>query len=222
MHTKSYGQSFFGLALVAVGTGFLLSSLHIIDLRTTIGTWWPSIIILVGLASLLSNPRLALWPTFIIGLGVLFQLRQLNIIDFNIWNVIWPSAVIIFGLSLVFGRAKAGSQTSSENRVDTFVAFSGLNAKNDSQEFQGGKMSAVFGGIELDLREAAIKDKAVIEAFSAFGGIEIKVPEGWNVITNGLPLFGGWEDKTKKSTDKSAPTLHIRGTCLFGGIGIKN
>ena len=44
-------------------------------------------------------------------------------------------------------------------------------------------MVAVFGGVELDLRKAAMKSNQVrVECNAVFGGIEIRVPETWMVV----------------------------------------
>jgi hypothetical protein len=81
----------------------------------------------------------------------------------------------------------------------------------------------LFGGIELDLTDAEMKNGATVDVFTAFGGIDIRVPDGWIIKTSGLPIFGGWEDKTRKPRDANkAPVLNIAGTCLFGGVSIKN
>lgn len=59
--------------------------------------------------------------------------------------------------------------------------------------------------------------------FTAFGGTEIKVPEGWKVVTHGLPIFGGFENVTIAETlPPDAPTLDVSATVLFGGLEVKH
>lgn len=223
MNTKSFGRTLFGIAIVAVGVGFMLDSLNIYNFNHIIGDWWPSLIVLAGLASLFSSPRQFLWPLTIVFAGILLQLRQLNVLNFDIWGLIWPAIIIIGGLSLIAQRSgHTKPQTTDDNIVDMFVTFSGLEAKNQSDTFAGGKITALFGGVTLDLLKAKITDKATIDIFTAFGGIELRVPEGWRVKASGLPLFGGWDNKTEMPEDKDAPTLYIRGTCMFGGFEVKN
>lgn len=219
---KSLGEIIFGLAIVAVGAGFMLDALQVADFSQLVGTWWPLAIVLVGVVSFISNPRMFVWPAVIIAIGCLLQVRELGLIVFNVWSLIWPAIIIVFGFSMLFGRHNKAGAPTDDNAVDIFAAFSGNNVRSTASNFTGGKVSSMFGGVELDLRDAHIKESATLDIFTAFGGIEMRVPEGWVVKVTGLPLFGGWEDKTTAPKNKQAPTLHIKGTCLFGGVEIKN
>jgi hypothetical protein len=223
MKTRSLGTVLFGLLVIALGLGFLLSSLKVIGLGESLGTWWPMLIIIVGLLSLMSNPRQFLWPLLIISAGVVFQISQLGWLGVNAWSVIWPLAIIFFGLSVLFshGNPTKDSDELEEDKLDLLVAFSGQSARSVSKQFTGGRMNALFGGIEADLTEAKLKDgKADLDVMTMFGGIEIRVPETWTVKVSGLPLFGGWENKTK-TPKNPAGVLTIHGTCMFGGVSIK-
>jgi hypothetical protein len=96
-----------------------------------------------------------------------------------------------------------------------------VTAKN----FQGGKATAVFGGVELDFRDADIETEAMLEVNCIFGGIEIRVPETWHVHSRSLPVFGGYEDKTRQVGDPAAgnaKTLIVTGMVVFGGVEIRN
>jgi hypothetical protein len=85
---------------------------------------------------------------------------------------------------------------------------------------------AVFGGYKVDFNRADIEgDKAVLEANAIFGGGEIRVPEHWHIVQQGVGIFGAYEDKTRHfQPDPSKPTktLVIRGVAIFGGIEVKN
>ena len=55
----------------------------------------------------------------------------------------------------------------------------------------------------------------------AFGGVEIVVPEGWRVDVKGIPLFGGWSNKTARDlVGADAPLLSIEALVAFGGLDI--
>ena len=80
-----------------------------------------------------------------------------------------------------------------------------------------------MGGCEIDLRRASINGEAVIDLFAFWGGIEIRVPEDWTIIPRVTPLMGGFEDKTRPSTQPlPAKRLVLRGIAIMGGIVIKN
>ncbi len=216
------GQSLVGLLIIALGVGFLLDALNLWNFSVILADWWPLLIVAMGLLTLLSNPKEILWPFVMIGAGMLLLLRQLDAVSFNVWSLIWPILLIVVGFSFITDRLSPKPKQSGDDGIDLFVAFSGLDISNKSSNFTGGKATVLFGGMTLDLRHAKVKKEAYINSFTGFGGLELKVPDTWIVKTSGMPLFGGWEDKTTKPTAKNAPVLHVRGTCLFGGVEIKN
>ena len=81
-------------------------------------------------------------------------------------------------------------------------------------------------GCEIDLRQASIAPgtEAVIDVFAFWGGIEIKVPEDWTVVTRAVPLMGGVEDKTHVPQPLPAveKRLVISGIVVMGGVVVKN
>lgn len=92
----------------------------------------------------------------------------------------------------------------------------------DDREFSGCRVDAVFGGADLDLRNAKVKDEAIVRASAVFGGIIIYVPEDVKVEVASSAIFGGTSDKRKKSANtKSSKTLYIDATCVFGGVEIR-
>jgi predicted membrane protein len=224
MKTKSFAQILTGLLVLALGVGFLLDALNIMEFGYALKTWWPIIVIIIAMAALLSNPRMWVWPTATGAFATLLLLRNLDVVTFNVWSLIWPTIIILVGLSILFRREGWDRpKDDSEDAVTATALFSGQNIRSVSHAFKGGDISAIFGGIELDLRDAKINGKATMNIFTAFGGVDIKVPEGWVVKVSGMPIFGGWEDKTKKPADvKNAPLLKVNGTCLFGGVSIKH
>lgn len=220
MQNKSYGQLLTGLLLLALGTGWLLDGLNIINFGDFASTYWPVAIILVGLISFIGNVRNWLTSLIIVGVGVLLQLRELDVFDFNIWSLIWPVVLIFVALSILFRGSWNKPKDDSEDAINAIAIFSGQSIRSVSNKFKGGDITTAFGGVELDLRDAKIDGSAQINVFAMFGGADIKVPEGWNVKVSGLPLFGGWEDKTKKTKDGNAPLLKINATCAFGGFAV--
>ncbi len=81
---------------------------------------------------------------------------------------------------------------------------------------------AVMGRVALDLRDADFAAReVVISAFALFGGVEITVPAGVTVRTDGIGMFGGFDSNGAHEADPAAPVLTIRGSAMFGGIGVK-
>ncbi|MBO3085092.1 LiaF transmembrane domain-containing protein [Cellulomonas fengjieae] len=214
-------QVLLGVLIVAVGVIALLTQLDVlsVDLGQLFSDWWPLIIIGVGLAALIAAPRAWLGPTVIIVVGLLFLLQSLDVLDVNFWEILWPVAVILVGLSLI---TNFGSQSVDDDVINSTVFWWGSDRKTRSQQFKGGTLTAIMGGIDVDLREADIVDRAEISIFTFWGGVELKVPPTWRVRTSGLPILGGWEDKTTLPLQDGAPELVVRVTTIMGGAEIKS
>lgn len=223
-----------GILLILAGVVLLLNQLDLLDFGDLIHTYWPSILILMGLFGLISRDSSKISNLVILGIGVFFQLRNFGYITVSIWQILWPAILIIIGLSIIFdkGTRKHKSEVDpekwekensvDENIVDYFTMFSSIENTNYTKHFKGGKLTAIFAGIELDLRNAEMEDDtAVVNVTAIFAGIDIIVPSHWNVEVQATPILGGVEKHTKYNRDENAPTLKINGTAVFGGIEIK-
>ncbi|HEY4606575.1 MAG TPA: hypothetical protein VIH55_02915 [Acidimicrobiia bacterium] len=216
----NWGRLFFGTVIVALGTLLLLDGAEVLDAGSVIGDWWPVVVILAGILTFAANPRH--WPVALIitAVGTAFLLSRLDIIDIS--DIIIPAAIILVGVLVIFGRG-LGSRTEAGDRVNSFNVFSGSEIASHSKQFQGGSIAAVFGGAEVDLRDAFPAPGAHLDVFAAFGGVEIRVPDGWQVVIKGLPLFGGIDNVTaKEQLATDAPMLPISATALFGGVEVKH
>jgi predicted membrane protein len=117
-------------------------------------------------------------------------------------------------------------RSSHANFLHIENVFHGTRQKIESQEFEGGKITVVFGGAEIDLRGAGTKlEEVTIKAESVFGGIELWVPAHWQTIVRGSGVFGSFEDKTFPAAPGAkgkAPCLVITGAAVFGSVIVKN
>jgi len=105
------------------------------------------------------------------------------------------------------------------------VVFMGFNRRITSQHFRYGKVSAVFGGFNLDFRGAEMEgDQAVLQIEAVFGGGEIRIPSTWRVSVTAHEVAGAIVDETYAHPGAAAPAkvLIIHGTTVFGGVVIKN
>jgi len=116
------------------------------------------------------------------------------------------------------------ARTKQKNaRMNVVAIMGGVTRGNNSPSFRGADLLAIMGGLEIDLRKAAIHGEAVIDLFVMWGGIEIRVPEDWTVTSHVVPLMGGVEDKTRPpQTAHIQHNLVLRGVALMGGVEIKN
>jgi Cell wall-active antibiotics response 4TMS YvqF/Domain of unknown function (DUF5668) len=115
-----------------------------------------------------------------------------------------------------------GRATDGDSMMSAVAIFGAVTRGNNSSSFRGANLVAVMGGLEIDLRNAAIDGEAIIDMFAMWGGIEIRVPDDWTVSSQIVPLMGGVEDKTRPPRGAVTHRLTLRGMAFMGGIEIKN
>ncbi|MDN5976166.1 DUF1707 SHOCT-like domain-containing protein [Acidipropionibacterium jensenii] len=124
------------------------------------------------------------------------------------------------GTQVPTARVRMG-EVEAPRHENVVAIFGGANREADWIASSTASMILLFGGAELDLRHCVWPADGRIEVtcFIAFGGAEIKVPEGVRVINHIVPLFGGaGTDGVRPS--RTGPVLVLRGVALFGGIGV--
>jgi class 3 adenylate cyclase len=83
---------------------------------------------------------------------------------------------------------------------------------------------AVMGGCDMDLRRAEIEGPEVeITAVAFWGGIDIIVPEGFDVELRGFSFMGGRDLKLRDvPIVPGSPRIVVRGFAVMGGIDVKS
>lgn len=220
------GRFILGGTLVVAGGLLLLDQLDVLDAGEVIGRWWPLILVAAGVVQLVVNPRHWFPPVFLGALGIVLLLITTDVIDgVDVWPLFWSTALIVGGVAILVGLTRRGDHRVVEgDRVNAVAIFSGQEAKSRSSAFAGGNLTAIFGGVELDLAEATpARDGALLDVVTIFGGTDVTVPHGWRVDVRGLPVFGGWDNATTKDDlPPDAPLLTIHATVLFGGLDVKH
>lgn len=216
-----------GLVLIILGVIFGVNALEIAYIDIFFDGWWTLVIIVPCFISLFSGKDRIV---NIIGLiiGVCLLLGCQGIIDFNlIWKLMVPVILVVIGLSLIFKDAfnnKVNKEIKKLNKngdKEYCSTFSGQTVDYTREKFDGCILTAVFGGIKCNLKDAIIKDDTVVTTSAIFGGITIIVPDDVNVKISSTPIFGGVSDnRVNKNTD-AKHTLYINATLIFGGVEIK-
>jgi predicted membrane protein len=91
-----------------------------------------------------------------------------------------------------------------------------------SKNFQGGEILTFMGGAEINLVQADIQGRAVLEVTQVMGGIKLVVPANWTVISELAVIMGGIDDKRLVQTQVPDKLLVIKGTSIMGGLEIKS
>jgi predicted membrane protein len=200
------------------------------------GKVWGGVVTLAGILFLLSNFNVIqkslwqfLWPAVLImvGLGMLAR-------SFDRYNTRHTPEAREAGRRMaeqirnrIMSDFGAAGTRISRDHMSEWAVFSGVKRRIDSQNFQGGEAFAMFGGVEIDLRKAAsTNEEILIEANAIFGGVEVRLPDSWDVLVRGSGIFGGYEDKTIDSRvtqqDGKRPRVIVNGYAVFGGVQIEN
>lgn len=209
-------RAWIGMVLVALGVFGLLDAAGVLDAGVTIGRWWPVAVIGLGVAAVVTQRRLSVGPVVVTVVGlVLLASRQ----GWLVSSLIGPLVLVAVGLAVMAGVVRA-------RRPDgpALAVLGGSTTVNRAAHLRHAEVSAVFGGATLDLRQAHIDGRASVDALALFGGVDVLVPKGWRVSLRGLPIFGGYDDKTVEQPDlpEDAPVLTVNATAVFGGVGVAN
>jgi len=225
---RASSQVILGLLVIGMGVLFLLDNLDILDFRHAIG-FWPLAFIGAGVIVLFGDgPRSGSYTgAVLIGVGVLMILGRLGFLYIS-WAMTWPLVMIALGGLILFRTLGPGRVVrpcavdgSPDQVVDVVAILGGVERRITTPDFRGGEITAVMGGCALDLRESSILKEAVLNVFTIWGGINIKVPPDWTVVLNGTPVMGGFSEKTI-SAPNGDKRLVITGYAVMGGVEVRN
>jgi hypothetical protein len=195
----------FALVLIVIGVWMLLFNLGVVERH--VWEFWPILLVLLGASMVwraIGRPVRTGHDDFGIGLtGAAPDLVQPPGV-----NAPTPPT--------------AASSVEGDTTVSALALLGGVQRKCMSRNFRGADLTAVMGGCELDLRDAAMAGpEAVVDTFAMWGGIDIRVPPDWAVAVQGVPILGGFADKTARPVGASR-VLVVRGLAIMGGVDIKN
>ena len=224
MKESKFSNIIWGLIFLGLGIIFLGNNFKFWDIDVFFEGWWTLFIIVPSLIGIFKKGS-RISSCFWLVIGILLLLACQDIITFQlIRKMIFPLIFILIGIMIIFRPKKITDNNYKEikkpkDSLNLVAIFSGREEKV-STEFKGADCISVFGGIDLDLRDASLKDDIVIEVVSCFGGVDILLPKNVNAVTSGVPCFSSIENKITNQT-KSKATIYINYVAIFGGIEVK-
>jgi predicted membrane protein len=240
---NSQSRIVLGAIIIVFGVLALIDNMHIFE-SFNILSFWPTVFIVVGLLKVFQTHNRSgfVVGAFLVAIGIFLTLEHLGLLYFHIHDW-WPLFLIGAGVlvlskgsdqndlgrrirdNLGIGRvhAAAGEDGNLDGLSYMNVAsvMSGSTRRNDTQNFHGGELTAIMGGMEIDLRQASMESEATINVFAVWGGIVIKVPADWSVVSRAIPILGGAVDQTIPP-QLTSKRLIIDGYVVMGGMEIKN
>jgi Domain of unknown function (DUF5668) len=219
--------AYWPVILIAVGLVKLVDSQH------TGGQIAGGVLMTIGglfLADNLGFVRIdQLWPLILIGIGLfLLWVRMRPRYEYRHWF-----SGIRRDLHRDLHRHRRHEEWFQEdfddsslggNKLHEVNVFSGTRRVITDQDFRGGKVDCVFGGITLDLTGADIAgEKAVLHISAVYGGAVVRIPLHWDLQIRGGGFFGGYSDQTiHPPRTPQTKRLIAKGGAVFGGVTFKN
>lgn len=215
-------QATLGFLIIIAGVLVLLSNINIVPVRDFVASWWPLAIIAAGLYTLWGNPRQYVWPMIISVVGVALLLNTTGAARVSVGSIIFP--LILFGVGiniLTNARGRRMQTVVTESDEEIVAILGGSSSKNTSDHYKGSVVTAIMGGVELDLSKAKIDKEAVLRVSVVMGGIDLRVPDEVVVVNRTQSILGGMDVKTQPATHKDSPVLAIEGQIIMGGVDVK-
>lgn len=238
------GKIFGGLILIVAGSIFLAR-----ELGTPIPQWifsWKMLLIVIGIfVGVKKRFRRIGWIIpVLIGSALLLQDFYP---DFRISQYFLPIAIIVFGIVMILKPKRTRRRwekyqkwdkhphwknwrdqstfNSSDDKIEANAIFGSVKKNVVSKNFKGGEVNAVFGGCEINLMQAEIQGKVILEMNQIFGGTKLIVPSHWEIQSELTAVLGSVEDKrpqVARFENANEAILILRGSAIFGGIDIKS
>ncbi|MCD9014982.1 cell wall-active antibiotics response protein [Parachryseolinea silvisoli] len=246
------GRVLGGVVIVIIG-GLLLARSVGADLPGWLFTW-PMIPIAIGLfIGAKHRFRHPGW-LIPIAVGAVFLTINMFSEDVDSSQFFWPVIIIAIGLFMIIRPRRHGRfrgrdretwkrwherrhqryqqqfgadfvEETAEGMIDSVTIFGGTKKVVISKDFKGGDAVTVFGGVEINLTQADIQGRAVLELVQIFGGAKLVVPSDWKIQADEMvSIFGGLDDKRNPAAlhPNDDKVLILKGTSIFGGIDIKS
>jgi predicted membrane protein len=192
---------------------------------------WPMLLVTIGLIMTIGSSGNRTSGIIIMAVGAFFLIPRIFSETFHVYNLFWPSIFIIVGVIFIFSKRRGWNSVSTsaavgDDYIDYVNVFSGGERQIVSQNFRGGKVTAIFGGSEIDLTRANLAPgRSELELACIFGGATIIVPDEWFVTIEVTPVLGGFGDSRKLNPGRTVDTtkqLVIKGAVIFGGGEVKS
>lgn len=231
MDTQRIVRTLVGAAIVIFGVILLLHNLNIIQFHYWRELWCGAGAIGLCTAGLilLFDKISVIWGSVLIALGATLALRVFGTMEVSLWSVVIPAVIIGIGLQVVFRLSSGSDPRSAAKRGDkkrqpggTLQADAFLSSSQlaETGAYKGGRVSAIFGGVDIDLRKADIANGSILDVFTLCGGVTVILPDNVKVENRSMCILGGVDNKT--NPDRHAKkVVYIDGTVILGGIEVR-
>ncbi len=215
------GLSVLGVSLVALGGLLLLDRLGLEVAGIGVGAFWPVVPLALGVRWLWRRQVLA-GALFTIGGGLLLAATT-GALRADPAAVVFPLVLVLIGIVLLFGNAKARSFPPPIDTGDASVAL--LSSRKWSAaavDLDGRTLVSVLGDVDVTVTAGEPSlEPITVSTVTLLGDTDIVVPEGWKVTSGVVALLGDLTLPPEQSLDPSAPVLHLSGVVVLGDCTVR-
>jgi hypothetical protein len=132
------------------------------------------------------------------------------------------SSILAAAVAAVAKRHMVSSGTETDDEFDLVTIFDGVDFASTAPAFRRGSVLTWYGGGQIDLRGATLDPAgAELNVRALFGGVQLIVPETWQVEQRMVAFLGGVSDSREKiEAQEGGPVLRLTGWAVFGGIDV--
>ncbi|MFO7977423.1 MAG: LiaF-related protein [Bacteroidales bacterium] len=234
METNPTNRRLLGLLFIIVGAVLLMRFMGYIPFNLPYYFFsWKTILMALGIVFILSEKSKST-GVILFTIGAVFLARDIFRVDFaTLIQLALPIMLLVIGLVILLPRrhhkkfryhgitVQEVKGTMSEVNI-----FSGGTKYVNSDNFNGGEITCIFGGSDLNFKNATLAPgNNVLDVSCIFGGCTLYVPEDWTVHIETTNVFAGFTDNRFKTNLNMATdpnkVLFIKGALIFGGGEIK-
>jgi hypothetical protein len=172
-----------GICLIVVGGALVLDRMQLLS-AAAVFRYWPVAIILFGVSVVVQALR---------GGDPGIAGRRGGLGGGHVLALILVAALV----ARTLGVRPPAMRSESSDVPHLFAVMSGDQRVSHAGTFRGAEMTSIMGGCELDLRQTNIApgEAATIDIFTLMGGLVLRVPPGWIVDVQTVPVMGGVNDE---------------------------
>ncbi len=223
----STARMWWGILLIGLGVLFLLDTANVLNVRELIVTFWPLILVFIGVRMLIRR-QMGSGRAATDGEGS-------GASGGSGWRRRSAGQAAAGGASRATGSASGSeARASTGDRVEESILFGNANARVVSSMFRGGKISCIFGGADVDLAGATLAPGThTLKVDCVFGGVAVRIPAGMavtvgadgvlgEVTVNGVKKEGFFPalEWTSPSYASASARLQIDVSTVFGEVSV--
>ncbi|MCU1350395.1 MAG: hypothetical protein JWO56_3425 [Acidobacteria bacterium] len=209
-----------GLFFAAVGVLLTLDNFGVDEAGRAL-RYWPVLLIAIGLLKINDVANRVLGLAAIVA-GALLLAASLRLLHVSLFRL-WPIALIAAGGVLVL-RALGFSLPELDGGRNIWSVLTTRKIVTDGRDLHGRRLVTFLGSSQIELTDGDPSARPgegplVLEVLAMWGGIEIRVPPGWEVVGEVVPIMGGVDIKNPPA--RGSRQLVVRGLVLMAGMEAK-